>query len=111
MGECGQRGRIMIWHKDLYVGSRIAPRVGDIRAGMERGEYPMDVWVIVPAANGKDIFDIRPACDLRKSFFLERSVMIIGLAGSRKEAIHLIQKMADDQLRENGFVNLRSLIQ
>ena len=83
----------MKWNENLFLGDRVKERAPEIRAKMDAGEDPGRVWVITPAANGKDLYDIRPASDLRKEYFKGLDPLIIGLAKNRDEAIMMIPEI------------------
>ena len=98
----------MNWYEGLYVGVRIAKDAQKVREQIESGEFPRNVWLILPAANGSDLFDIRPATDLGKEYFREREVSIIGLARSRGEAVSLLPQIAADYLAGAGVSRLKA---
>ena len=87
----------MKWYEDLFVGERVKEHAQQIREKMEAGEDPGHVWVIMPAANGKDLFDIRRASDLHKEYFRGKDPLIIGLAKNRDEAIMMIPQILAKQ--------------
>ena len=89
---------LMNWYDQVYTGQHSAKDVADIRRQLEEGDYPRSLWLILTAANGRDLFDIRPAADLRKPYFKDRAVYVVGVARSRAQAVAMIGQVVLDYL-------------
>ena len=100
----------MKWYQKLYLGETIRPKADEVRQRMDEGEYPSGIWLIMPGANGKDLFDLRPAKDLRKQYFSDKEPEIIGMAKSKAEAVSLVGQIAAECLEKTGGTDIRSFI-
>ena len=100
----------MNWHPDLYVGDRISGRKDDVCSQIRAGKWPSGVWVILPASNGRDQLDIRPAKDLGSDWFRDHEAYIVGLAADRKEAVGLVVSIAEECFARNGDADIRSFL-
>ncbi|MDO4943029.1 MAG: hypothetical protein Q4E73_09390 [Lachnospiraceae bacterium] len=87
----------MEFAEKLYIGPSIRHRQERILSRMEQGKMVVSLYCITKAMNQTDLYDIYSYHELRQKYYKERSVTILGLAGSKEEAIgitaYMIQKL------------------
>lgn len=100
----------MNWYGKMYLSASLEDRAGQIMKEMEAGQFSKKVWVISIPVGEKDQLEIRRASSLAYHGLWESIPMIVGLAGSQKEAVGLIVQITGDCLRERGDALLRSYL-
>jgi len=60
---------------------------------MEQGKMVVSLYCIARAANQIDLYDIYSYHELRQDYYKKHPVKIVGLAGSREEAIGIAAYM------------------
>lgn len=66
------------------------------------------ITLITYAANGQDLFDLLPAKELKIPYRKEQELYVLGMAGSKEEAIGLVQDMVMEVYRETGGFDVRA---
>lgn len=67
-----------------------------------------EITLITYAANGQDLFDLLPAKELKISYRKQQELYVLGMAGSKEEAIGLVQDMVMEVYKETGGFDVRS---
>lgn len=90
-------GDVVEFAKKLYIGPSIKHRKDRILERMEQGKFIASLYCITKAGNCVDLYDIYSYYELRQRERSGHSLEILGLAGSKEEAIgivaHMIQKL------------------
>ncbi len=100
----------MNWYGKMYLSASVKDKAGQIMKEMEAGQFSKKVWVISIPIGEKDQLDIRRASSLAYHGLWESIPMIVGLAGSQKEAVGLIIQITGDCLKERGDALLRAYL-
>ncbi|MEE3420603.1 MAG: hypothetical protein VZR02_05815 [Lachnospiraceae bacterium] len=100
----------MIWYKHLYVGDLVKGRKDRIIERIESDRTQTGQYLITISENPAEMLDIFSTVFLTEKR-KERLPMVVGLAGTRDEAIFLVRKMTEDCLRATGDVDLRTYFQ
>lgn len=82
----------------LYIGTSIRHRAERIIDRMKQGKVVISVYCITEAGNSTDLFDIYHYHELRQEYYKEHPVKILGLAGSKEEAIGIVANMIQRKL-------------
>ena len=98
------------WRDPLYVGESAKRSERRIRRRLDAGRADVGHYVVTLAANGVDELDVVGTGFLAQDALRDRLPLIVGLAGSRKEALGLVRTMAEDCVRETGGVRLRAYL-
>lgn len=87
----------MEFAEKLYIGPSIRHRRERILNRIEQDRMIVSLYCITRAMNQTDLYDIYSYHELRQKYYKEHSVKILGLAGSKEEAIgiaaYMIQKL------------------
>lgn len=101
----GKETNGMEFYRKLYVGASVThPRV--IRQKLLLGKGRADVYLVTLSASS-DQLDIFHSGLLKQRFYAKDGLKIAGLAGSREEALELVQKILKDTLRETGEADMK----
>ncbi len=96
--------------QQVYVGESIREEAPRILRVLKRGKNPEDCWLWTLSDNPHD------EVELIHSFFLiserVRSHLpkVVGLAGTKEEALELLVEMVDDCRRERGDLALKAYL-
>ncbi len=94
----------MEWSERLYVGASLKKKAEAVKAALEEGSAPVQVRVITPAANGADLLDIW------RGALCPKDSLVLGIAGSKREAFELVRQIAEDCFKETQDADLRSFL-
>ncbi len=92
-----EEGDCLEFADKLYIGPSIRNRKDRIVSRVKQGKMILSLYCITKAKNSIDLYDIYNYHELRQSYYQKHPVTVIGLAGSKEEAIgivaHMIQKL------------------
>jgi len=100
----------MNWYSKLYMSDPVRSRAGQLVKEMEEGKFPSGIWVLSIPVGDRDQLDIRKASSLAYHGLWEAVPMIVGLAGSRNEAVELVELITRDCLAVRGDAQLRAYL-
>ena len=99
---------MITFRRDLYVGDSALKDKKRIVSDIRHHVYSFGVYVIVPAANCRDIFDIIPTFMLSDRGYKGRDLKILGLAQGKREAMELCARMVGDVYEKTGGLDIRA---
>lgn len=100
------------FHKRLYVSESMEDKKLDkIKRKLRSKPLLANVHLIVPAGNPKDQLDILDARQFAQYYYAKKTFLVVGIADSQGEALHLVERMVQDCLRERGDCNLREYLE
>ncbi len=94
----------MTWNTYLYWGESVRERSGQIRSAIADGTDPEHIWILSLAANGTDLIDIHDVRSLSNRAVKSCIGRVIGIAGSKREAMHLAAKILGDLQKQHGDI-------
>ncbi len=97
----------MEWYRDLYLGESVRDKKDQIMQDVEGKRYRGNMCLITLAVNPDNELEILPVRELRYDYHVRNCPLVVGIAGDRKEALKLIQKIAGDVYRSTGDVAIR----
>lgn len=65
------------------------------------------ITLITYAANGQDLFDLIPAWELRFPYRKQQDLYVLGMAGSKEEAVGLVKEMIMEVYGKTGGFDVR----
>lgn len=98
------------WYSSLYVGKLMKKEEKRVRRQLDAGKPSTRCFVITLAANGSDYLDILSTDYLAQKALLERLPMIVGLAGTKQEALELVMQILQDCLRDSHEADIRAYL-
>lgn len=97
----------MRWYEKLYVGEKAKedrPKIIEaVRNGKRSGYY-----VLTPAANMTDLFDLIPALSFSQPIYQQRDYLIVGVAADYDDAAELSGRIVSEIYRETGGFDVAS---
>lgn len=97
----------MKWYKNLYIGESIDKKAADIISDIEENKIIRKKFLITLPANDNNMLDIITA-DMGM-LVTWRDVYVIGVAGSRKEAVDLSSQIISTAYFETGDFRLKEI--
>ena len=95
----------------LYLGESIEEKKLDkIKRRLQLKPFLANVYLIVPAGNPEDQFDIFDARQLVQPYYAGKAFFVVGIAADYKEALLLIEQIAKDCLKERGDCKMREYL-
>lgn len=85
----------------------LAKTKGKVIKKLKQGKLQMGVFVITLPLGDNDMLEICPSYVFLQKFYKETDVTVVGLAGEQASAFSLIEKIADDCMREQGNADIR----
>ncbi|MGN0402110.1 MAG: hypothetical protein ACI4HQ_07610 [Acetatifactor sp.] len=100
-----------IYHKNLRLGESIkAEKLDKIIKKLESKPMFSGVFVIAVSRNFSDQLEIYQARELAHKYYENNPPYIIGLAGSKDEAIHMIENLVQCCMKERGDCALKEYL-
>ena len=99
----------MRWCQRLYVGEKAKKCRYGIIQGLRSKKLQPEVYVITPAANGNNLFDIYPSAMLLLPPLCGEDLLILGIAVTYWEALEVARDMVEDLYRSGGPDGFRNL--
>ena len=98
----------MKWYDNLYLGDSVEKKADKIKRKISHGMGldSLCTYVISFASNPDNLLDIIPARELRQKAYPKDRLRIIGLAGSRQEALKVVQRIIEETYQNTGDVDL-----
>ena len=101
----------IMYHPTLYLGGSIRKEKLDrIKKKLERRPGFSGVFLISISRNASDQLDIYEARQLCQSYYRKYPPFVVGIAGSREEALQLVERMVTDCLRDRGDCALKEYL-
>lgn len=97
----------MDWYSELYLGEKAKNKKEELIRMIESGKTPVNTYLLTLPADEVNQLEILPAWDLKIWHEGKKCPMIVGLACGKKEAVLLVQRIAEDVLQKTGGVRLR----
>ena len=98
----------MKWYTDLYLGKSITRRYRMLQYKITHKKIHPTAYLITLAQKDGRILEIIPSTCLLQRVWPDNNLFILGMAGSRKEAIDLAGEILIEVYREHGDFDLRS---
>lgn len=97
------------FHSSMFFGESIKREHRRLLRRMAHGKrVKKDLILLTLAVNRTDLMDLIPASELRLSVRKEQTLYVLGLAGSREEALELLQVIIWEVYNQTGDVDVRS---
>lgn len=99
------------WYKKLYVGKTVKKKEKKIRKSIEQGRPAPGIYLVTRAVNEQNQLEILPAGYLAQKALCRSCPEIIGIAGSRQEALEFVARLADEAYRKRGCESIREYLE
>lgn len=98
------------WYNHLYVGEKAEKKRYHIIKSIRKSAHFTGAYVITPAVNGNNLFDIYPVWMLSTPFYKDREFFIVGIAADYWESLALAGKIVDEMYRKTGGFDVASFL-
>ncbi|MBO4873228.1 MAG: hypothetical protein J5496_07420 [Lachnospiraceae bacterium] len=100
----------MKWLKDLYVGEKAQARAKGLLRTAERGKKSRNdkCWLVALSSYPNAQLDLLSFKESRNKAYQGEKLTVLGIAANRAEAVSLVEKMANDCLRNSGTVQMKA---
>lgn len=99
------------YHPGLYLGDSIKGRKLDrIMKRLEKKPIFSSVFLVTLSRNASDQLELYAAKELAKSYYRKNPPYIVGIAGSREEAIELVKQIVEECLQARGDCALKEYL-
>lgn len=99
------------YHPNLYLGESIRKKKLDkIKKKLENRPLVSGVFLITLSRNPSDQLELYEAKQLCQRYYKKYPPYVIGIAGSREEALLIIEQMAGECLRTRGDCALKEYL-
>lgn len=95
------------WSSSLYIGESVFSRHERLIRRIGKRKISFGAYCIAYATNRNNLFDIIPANELLFPVYKKADICILGLAGSRDEAMELAADMIMEVYSETGGFQVR----
>lgn len=94
----------MEFYKNLYVGDTIK-KPGKIKRKLKKYSKLNSVWLIAYLSQNSRL-EIYHSLILQQHYYKENPPYIVGIAGSHKEAVQIICRIAEEAMQKTGCADL-----
>ncbi len=99
------------YHPRLYLGESInTKKLDKMKRKLEGKPLLTGVVLITLSKNPSDQLDIFEARQLAQRYYQKNPLYVVGIAGSREEAVGLVEQMVKECLRERGDCALKEYL-
>ena len=98
----------MKWYTDLYLGKSIAPRYRMLQYKISHRLIHPTVYLIALVQREGRLLEIIPSTCLLQPVYPQENLYILGMAGSRQEAVNLTCEILEAVFKERGNFDLRA---
>ena len=98
------------WSSELYIGEEIAGKESRIRASLEKDGTTENAYLITLSTNKSNQLDIIHTVFLRQNWIRKSLPMIVGIAGSKKEAMLMVERILTDSLLTHCGADMRAYL-
>lgn len=98
----------MRWYRDLYLGDSMKGKRKYYQYVIQYTKKITGTYCILPAGNPEDLLDICHSELLRMEKMYARDQLVLGLAGSRREAFELAGAIVLDVVNQTGGTDIRA---
>ncbi|MDE7210954.1 MAG: hypothetical protein K2O03_05860 [Lachnospiraceae bacterium] len=99
---------MLSFRADPFVGESVKEKYQKLEARIRDGKrVKKGITLIVYAINEKDLFDLLPANEMKFPLRKKQDIYVLGIAGSRKEAMELVQGMVMEVYGRTGGFDVR----
>lgn len=101
----------IVYHPNLYLGESIRRKKLDkIKKKLENKPLLSGVFLIALSRNASDQLEIYHAGQLAQSYYQKNPPHVAGIAGSREEALALLERIVGECLQARGDCNLKEYL-
>ena len=97
----------MLFHNKLYVDKEMSKQKNKIIKKLKHNKETFGVHVITLSMNPEDELDIYPSYVLKQKEYINKDIIVVGIASDKDKAMELLIQMTDDCFDEMGTISFR----
>lgn len=101
----------MKFFQDMYVSEAVASHTDELIAKIKQNSAVKGLYLIVLAENPKNLLEIIASREIVKTLYSKREFWIVGLAGGRKDALQLVERIVGQMYEQTGKFDVRAYFQ
>ncbi|MCI8455180.1 MAG: hypothetical protein HFE84_11290 [Lachnospiraceae bacterium] len=99
----------MRWYERLYVGEKARKKRYAIIQAVRRAKRT-GYYVLTPAANGQDLFDLIPAAAFSQEFYRQKDILVVGIAADFADAAALSGRIVGEIYQKTGGFDVQEFL-
>lgn len=98
------------WYRKLYLGPSVEGLERTIRYEIKYRKVPMGYYLLTLPACETDLFDIWRSEDIKMPWMRERILDVVGVAGSKQEAVEMAAAIIYKAYKETRDIDIRAYL-
>jgi len=94
----------------LYVGETISAEQYKIVEKVHKGKVVSGLYLIILSSHPDNMLDLMLEKEALQACYSNMGLKVVGIAGNKKEAIQLAQRIIEESLRETGSADVRPFL-
>ncbi len=95
----------------LYVGESIASAEYKIVEKVHKGKVVSGLYLITFSSHPDNMLDLMLEKEALQACYSNMGLKVVGIAGDKKEAIKLVQKIIEESIQETGSADVRGFLE
>lgn len=100
----------MEYEKNIYFGESVITKKNKILHKLKRNKFQPGIFLITLPADENGLLEIYPSYIFLQDLYIENPLKIIGIAGSKMEALEMIQKIIMECFNNNKDFNIEKFM-
>ncbi len=100
----------MTWDDHMFVGTGCQPNVKKLKRRISNRAPHEGVYLITLPTCGHRTLEIIPSAQLTQECYPTEDLRIIGMALTRSEALHLVEKIVSESYRTRGDMDIEAFM-
>ena len=95
----------------MYVDEFLQKKLHRTKRLLEQNKGDLFVYCIILSENENNLFDILSGMELRFSYYKNKEIVVVGLAGSKKSAAKIVAQIVEEMYNQTGEFNVKQFFQ
>ena len=94
----------------LYVGESVASAEYKIVEKVHKGKVVSGLYLILISNHPDNMLDLMLEKEALQKCYSQTDLKVVGIAGNKKEAIQIVQRIVEESLKETGSADVRGFL-
>ena len=94
----------------LYVGESVASTEYKIVEKVHKGKVVPGLYLITLSSHPDNMLDLMLEKEALQKCYSQLGLKVVGIAGNKKEAIQIVQRIVEESLKETGSADVRGFL-
>lgn len=100
----------MRFYRELYLSDNLERKKEKIIRKMERGKFPLRLYVLVMPPDGPNPLEYYSTALMRQGLFLNDDILVVGIASCEEDAMDMVEEIAKEVYLRTGDVDIRGYL-